>query len=110
MAVLPAAVPDRATDFFGLGRVDGVSPIGMLRVVFALRSGHFTAFGRTLVRFPPAPALAVSQVDAAGIATRTRRWGLARRGWSGTWDFSQGPPASYHARLRVPGVQPGCTH
>src|SRR3546814_17618433 len=72
-AVLPAAVPDRATDFFGLGRVDGVSLIGMLRVVFALRSGHFTAFGRTPVRFPPAPAFAVSQVEAAGIATRTDR-------------------------------------
>src|SRR3546814_8195019 len=31
-------------------------------VVFRLRSGHFTAFGRTPVRFPPAPALAVSKV------------------------------------------------
>src|SRR3546814_4586462 len=82
---------------------DLVSLIGMLRVVFALRSGHFTAFGRTPVRFPPAPALAVSKVDAAGIATRTRRWGLARGGWLGPWDFSPGPPADYPAMSRFPG-------
>src|SRR3546814_6503276 len=81
----------------------------MLRVVFALRSGHFTAFGRTPVRFPPAPALAVSKVDAAGIATRTRRWGLARGGWLGPWDFSPGPPADYPALSRFPGGRPGLT-
>src|SRR3546814_11952682 len=79
----------------------------MLRVVFALRSGHFTAFGRTPVRFPPAPALAVSKVDAAGIATRTCRWGLARGGWLGPWDFSPGPPADYPALSRFPGGRPG---
>src|SRR3546814_16772930 len=79
----------------------------MLRVAFALRSGHFTAFGRTPVRFPPAPALAVSKVDAAGIATRTRRWGLARGGWLGPWDFSPGPPADYPALSRFPGARPG---
>src|SRR3546814_11156885 len=93
MAVLPAAVPDRATDFLGLGRVDGVSLIGMLRVVVALRSGHFTAFGRPPARFPPGPALAGSMGVAAGVATRTRRWGLTSGGWRGAGVFVPVPPA-----------------
>src|SRR5690606_6355669 len=28
-------------------------------------------------------------------AARTRRWGLARGGWLGPWDFSPAPPADY---------------
>src|SRR3546814_20223945 len=34
-------------------------------VVFRLRTGHFPAFARTPVRFPPAPAVAVSKAAAA---------------------------------------------
>src|SRR3546814_15264391 len=52
-AVLPAGVPDRATDFFGLGRVDGVSLIGMLRsffvcdpVILRLSAGRLSASRR----------------------------------------------------------------
>src|SRR3546814_1235476 len=52
-AVLPGAVPDRATDFFGLGWVDGVSLIGMLRsffccdpVILRLSAGRLSASRR----------------------------------------------------------------
>src|SRR3546814_4416248 len=81
--------------------------MGMSRLVLELECGEFAAFARTQVRFPPAPALAVSKVDAAGIATRTRRWGLARGGWLGPWDLSPGPPADYPALSRFPGGRPG---